>query len=269
MRFKIIVLVLLVSLPTIANAMKNEIFQEMLHKISGGDFVTVENFLEKNRDTYKQDPEYYVILLNYSFSKETRNETVIAKGEPGKGDLSLCDTTTGEVVGFIGERNRPDNKLIVKSIQETEDALKYFNDRLDIHFGIAHIAFETKHWEILSRQLLEILKVSKNINNNWKWGLVNAMEGDPKDFMLNNVQAKINGLFYVDSSETDKVVEAVSAAMIREYPGVIYGYSNLGVLYLAQEKYDLAENYINQALAIDPKDEIVSGNLKLLREKKK
>jgi len=263
------ILAFLVFFPSIANAMEDGVFQELIHKINGRDFGAVEKFLEKNRNTYRQDPEYYVILLNYSFSKGAQSQIVISKGEPRKGDLSLRDSITGEVVGFIGERTVPDNKLILGSIQETKDALKHFNDRLDIHFGIAHIAFETKHWQILREQLLEILKVSKSINNKWRWGSVNSMQGDPKNFMLDNVQSKINGLFHIDSEETDQVVEAVSSAMIREYPRVIYGYSDLGALYLAQKKYDLAEKYLNQAFAIDPTDEIVRGNLKLLREKRK
>jgi tetratricopeptide (TPR) repeat protein len=263
------ILTLLMLFPTIANAMGNEVFQEMMQKINSRDFGAIENFLEKNRNAYGQDPEYYVILLNYSFAKGAQKQTVIAKGEPGKGDLSLRDSTTGEIVGFIGGRSLSDDKLIVRSIQETKDALKHFNDRLGIHFGITHIAFETKHWQILREQLLEILKVSKSINNKWRWGSVNSMQGDPKNFMLDNVQSKINGLFHIDSEETDQVAEAVSSAMIREYPRVIYGYSDLGVLYLAQKKYDLAEKYLNQAFAIDPKDEIVRSNLKLLREKRK
>jgi Flp pilus assembly protein TadD len=54
--------------------------------------------------------------------------------------------------------------------------------------------------------------------------------------------------------------------MIKEYPDVIYDYSNLGVLYLAQKKYDLAEKYLKQAIAINPNDEIVKGNLAIFKK---
>jgi Tfp pilus assembly protein PilF len=57
--------------------------------------------------------------------------------------------------------------------------------------------------------------------------------------------------------------------MIKEYPDVIYGYANLGVLYLANNKFDLAEKYLNQALTIDPNDEIVLGTLSILKERRK
>jgi tetratricopeptide (TPR) repeat protein len=264
-----IILVLLILFPSVANAMDSQVFQEMIDKINNNDFVVVENFLEKNRDTYKQDPEYYVILLNYSFSKGVQSRIVVAKGTPENGDLQLKDSTTGEAAGFIGNREVYDNKIILEGIQRTKEALKHFNDRLDIHLGIAYISAETKHWEILGQQLLVILESSRIVNNKWRWGPINSIKGDPKDFMLDNVQSKISNLFRVGSKETDQIVEAVSKAMIKAYPKVIYGYSDLGVLYLAQKRYDLAENFLNQAIAIDPNDEIVIGNLKLLREKKK
>ena len=34
-------------------------------------------------------------------------------------------------------------------------------------------------------------------------------------------------------------LKAVAETMIQEYPDVIYGYSNLGVFYLANKEYDL------------------------------
>lgn len=95
------------------------------------------------------------------------------------------------------------------------------------------------------------------------------MDGDPREFMLENVQSKINELFYEGNEDADNALELVSRVMINEYPDVIYGYSNLGVLYLAQKNYDLAEKYLNLALSIDPNDEIVNGNIGLLKQRRK
>ena len=64
-------------------------------------------------------------------------------------------------------------------------------------------------------------------------------------------------------------MKEVSDTMIKEYPNVIYGYSNLGALYLAYQNYELAEEYLNKAIAIDPEDKIVKRNLDLLEKKKK
>ena len=157
----------------------------------------------------------------------------------------------------------------MKGITETQEALPFFNNRLDIHFGIVHIASLIKHWDIVGMQLVEILKVSKVNNNEWEWGLINTMNGDPREFMLGNVQRRLKQLVNVMSQKANNAFISVSEIMIQEYPDVIYGYSNLGALYLAYNKYELAEKYLNQAVAIDPEDKIVKGNLDQLEKTRK
>jgi len=262
-----VILSILLLIPSYAAAMESEIFHDMIKNIHEKKYTPVEEFLEKNRSRYERNPEFYVILLNYSFSKGSQNQIVVAKGEPKPGDLELRDKDTGEVVGFMGNRNNKNTEMVIKGITETQNAQSFFNNRLDIHFGIIHIASLIERWDIVGSQLIKILKISKTNNNEWTWGAINTMDGDPKQFMLENVQARVNQLFHARSEQADQALEAVSEAMIKEYPNVIYGYSNLGVFYLVNGKYDFAEKYLNQAIAIDPKDEIVQGNLSILKEK--
>jgi len=264
-----VIVFLLLLFPSIATAMDTDIFQKVIEKINSKDFAFVENFLEENRSQYIKDPEYYVLLLNYSFAKGNQTQLVVAKGEPQKGDIEVKDKESGEVVGFIGERHIQGVELILKGIKETQKAQTNFNNRLDVHFGIIHIAAEIKRWDIVGSQLVKILHTSKVNNNEWEWGAINSMGSDPQKFMIENVQAYVSRLFSVEMEEADNALIEVSETMIKEYPNVIYGYSNLGVLYLANKKYDLAEKYLNQAIAIDPKDEVVKGNLDLLKERRK
>jgi len=58
-----------------------------------------------------------------------------------------------------------------------------------------HIASLINRWDIVGTQLVEILRVSKAIDNQWKWGTINTMDDDPKKFMLENVQERVNQLF--------------------------------------------------------------------------
>jgi tetratricopeptide (TPR) repeat protein len=241
-------------------------YQEMIDKINTNELDIVKTFLDENRLKYEKDPEYYVILLNYSFTAS--NKLIIAQGEPQEGDIAILDKETGDVVGFMGDRQVVKDEIILKALNETQKALQYFNDRLDIRFGIIHIAQKFDYWDILQRQLSEILVQSKIINNRWKWGSINSMDGDPREFMLENVQSKINELFYKENENADNAIESVSKVMIKEYPDVIYGYSNLGALYLAQSNFDLAEKYLNLALSIDPNDKIVKGNLDFLKQRR-
>jgi Flp pilus assembly protein TadD len=87
--------------------------------------------------------------------------------------------------------------------------------------------------------------------------------------MLDNVQSRIQQFFRAEDEIADKMLIKPSDAMVQYSPDVIYGYSNLGVIYLATGKHAPAEKHINQALAIDPNDPIVKGNLKTLKERKK
>jgi tetratricopeptide (TPR) repeat protein len=241
-------------------------YQDIMEKINSNEFAPVKEFLDKNIVKYEQDPEYYVILLNYSFA--VSNRFVIAQGEPQKGDFTLLDKETGETVGFMGDRKIESGEIVIKALNDTQEALQFFNDRLDIHFGVIHIAQSFKYWDIVEKQLTEILTLSKSNNNEWLWGSINSMDGDLREFMLENVQSKINGLFYEGNEIADNALESVSKVMIKAYPDVVYGYSNLGVLYLAKNKLDLAEKYLNLALSINPNDEIVNGNIEQLKQRR-
>lgn len=266
-----VILTILLMIPSIASAMDVEIFQDMFGKINAKDFDAIEEFLDKNRVKYVKDPEYYVLLLNYSFAKGGQEQALIAKGKPKRGDVEwytdLRHKESGEEA-FITSTFK-DVGLILKGITETQEALSFFNNRLDIHFGIVHIASLIKHWDTVGMQLVEILKVSKVNNNEWEWGLINSMNGDPREFMLENVQIRLKQLFNVRSQKANNALISVSEIMIKEYPDVIYGYSNLGALYLLNNKYELAEKYLNQAIAIDPEDKIVKGNLDQLEKRRK
>jgi tetratricopeptide (TPR) repeat protein len=241
-------------------------FENLMSSIGRKDYAYVEEFLESNKSTLNQDPEYYVILLNYVISKGDKSGIVVAKGSPKPGDLELLEKDTGEVVGFIGSRGGYDEDLIVDGITQTQSALKFFRYRLDIHFGIVSVAERIQRWDIVGEQLVKVLETSKEIKNKWTWGSINSMEGDPEEFMIQNILPRTSVLFRADNPTADEALMNVSQAMIEYYPDKIYGYANLGVLYLARKKYDLAENYFKQALKIDPNDQIVLGNLETLKK---
>jgi tetratricopeptide (TPR) repeat protein len=111
-----------------------------------------------------------------------------------------------------------------------------------------------------------MLSLSKKIDNRWTWGPINEMSGEPRAFLLENVQARASTLFFAEAENADDVLLRVSKAMIECYPESIYGYSNLGTLYLVMGRYDEGERYLRQAEAIDPTDPIVRGNIGRLAE---
>ena len=250
-------------------AMEPQEFDRVLKELKSKNFAVVEKFLESNKQPLADDPEYYVILLNYVFLKGDKSSVEISAKKPKEKVLDLHDPETGDVKGYVGSRVEFDEGLIVSGITQTQASLPKFNSRLDIHFGIVSIAEQIGRWDIVGAQLVKVLESSVEIDNKWVWGPVNSMEGDPKEFMIQNVLNKTNTLFRIGNPSTDKVLASVSQALIKYYPNLIYGYANLGVLHLANREYEQAEKYFDQAIAIDPNDQIVLSNLKRLKALRK
>ncbi len=250
-------------------ALTNDQFEKQMSAIRGKSYVTVEQFLESNRTALSDDPNYYVILLNYVLAKGVRTHIAIGQGAARKGDLVLNDPKTGNAVGFLGEEKSFDSTLVSEGIDRTRSALPKFHSRLDIHFGVIAAAQRIERWDIVGDQLVEILKVSKEPGLQWSWGPVGSMEGDPQEFMLENVMARTSGFFRMDTPTADKEFLKVSNALVKYYPDRVYGFANLGVFNLAKNNLPEAEKYLKQALAIDPKDEVVLGNIQQLEQMRK
>jgi len=246
---------------------KNVPVTKMLGYLNNNKFDKVEKFLKKNEEKLKENPDYYVVLLNYSLLKNKEEYIELTK-EPIDEQPHFALTTANTTAGYITAKNRYDNKSIIGAIRTTQKALNNFNNRLDIHFGIIAVAKETKNTILVSEQLSTIIKVSKEIDNQWTWGTIGRMSGSPKQFMLDNIQFYLLSLYKLNTKEADTELIKVSTLLIEEYPNLIYGYSNLGNYYMATNDFEQAENYFKKALSIKPNDETIIYNLKKLKQLK-
>ncbi|MDY6883604.1 MAG: tetratricopeptide repeat protein [Pseudomonadota bacterium] len=258
------IFLLLLTFSLSALSISNDEFDRLISEIQDKKFDSVESYLEKNKGA--KEPEYYVLLLNYSYSKGENTQIVVGSGEPKAGDFSLQSQATGKTEGYIGERTTYDKELIISGIKRAQIALKDFPERLDIHFGIITLAERIEEWEIAGDQLVTILRTSKEIDNKWSWGRINSMQGDPVDFMIQNILPRTYTFFRLNNEVGDKQLEKVSTALIKYYPNLIYGYANMGSLFMAKKEYDKAESYYTKALAIDGTDQIILSNLENLKK---
>ena len=261
----LIIILLTLMIPLQSFGFSQSDFNAIMTNIQTKEYTQVEKFLKENKTILYENPEYYVILLNYVISKGDKSQLVIAQGTPTGDDIAIKNNESDEI-GFIGSRGGYDETLIVNGITTTQEALDSFNYRLDIHFGIVSLAEEIKRWDIVETQIIKMLETSKEINNKWTWGSINSMDGDPKEFMIQNILSRTSTLFRTNNTAADSALENISRAMIRYYPEIIYGYANLGSLYMATKKYDKAAEYYKQAIEIDPNDEIILENIKKLEE---
>lgn len=259
-----IVLFVILMLSVACFSMERAVFEKNMGYLNKGELAKVEPFLTESINQYEKDPDYYVILLNYSYRKSRQSGIVVAQGKPQGDDLAVSDQETNEVVGFLGEHTSFDNDIVVAAIDKTRSAMTHFPNRLDIHFGITHIAKEAKLWNLVSKQSLEVLKISKQNNNEWQWGSISSMPNNAKAFMLQNIAGNCSHLFNAENDVADKGLEAVSLSLIENYPNEVYGYANLGSLNAVKKNYEKAYEYYSKALKVAPNDEVVLANLRHL-----
>lgn len=261
--------ILLLLLAFSAQAMEKATFEKLMSEVKKNNFTDAEKYLDEYEQASARDPEYFVLLLNYVVAKGESSQLVISSGEPAEGDLALKSMETGKVEGFLGERVQQDKKFIIDGIRKTQANLKYFPDRLDIHFGIVAIAERIKEKQIIGEQIVRMLKTSRKINNQWQWGPIGSMEGDPQEFMIQNILPRTSRLFREENKIADEQFIKISKALIKYYPETVYGYANLGAMSMANKQYDKAEKYYKQALKLDKNDKVVLGNLEYLKQLKK
>ena len=244
-----------------ASALEQDELQFLLDSIKQNKLDIVETYLAEERATATTDPDYTVLLLNYSFNKARSTHYTTGLGVAKKGDFELTSLDGNNTKGFLREVVSFDEVSILESLRIAQDNLKFFPNQLDIHFGIASIAQNIGEHSVMADQLISMLKTSKEIDNKWQWGKVGSMAGDPEEFMIQGLLPRTAMLFRLESEEGDRLLINVSEALIEYYPNRVYGYANLGSLYGATKRYDEAREYYEKALEIDPSDEVVQGNL--------
>ena len=245
------------------SALEQDEFQFLLDSIKQNKLDIVQTYLAEERATATTDPDYTVLLLNYSFSKARSTHFTTGLGEAKKGDFELTSLDGNNTKGFLREVVSFDEVSILESLRIAQDNLRFFPNQLDIHFGIASIAQNIGEHSVMADQLISMLKTSKEIDNKWQWGKVGSMEGDPEEFMIQGLLPRTAILFRLESEEGDRFFINVSEALIQYYPNKVYGYANLGSLYGAK-RYDEARKYYEKALEIGRHDEVVRKNIENL-----
>ena len=198
-----------------AHSLEDSEFSLLIDNIKQNKLEIVQTYLAEKRATATTDPDYTVLLLNYSFSKARTTHFTTGLGEAKKGDFELTSLDGNNTKGFLREVVSFDEVTILESLRIAQDNLRSFPNQLDIHFGIVTIAQNIGEYSVMADQLISMLKTSKEFDNKWQWGKVGSMEGDPEEFMIQGLLPRTAMLFRLESEEGDRLLINVSEALIQ------------------------------------------------------
>ena len=120
-----------------AHSLEDSEFKFLIDNIKQNKFDVVETYLAVERATATTDPDYTVLLLNYSFNKARTTHLTTGLGEAKKGDYELTSLDGQNTKGFLREVVSFDEVSILEAVLIAQDNLRSSPNQLDIHFGFS------------------------------------------------------------------------------------------------------------------------------------
>jgi tetratricopeptide (TPR) repeat protein len=255
---------LLLLVATATQAIDKKDYERYIGMIDDKKLDQIKPVIDSLEAHHQDDPETYVLIINYYLKKGMHEVLVVESGLPDSGmeTMVLKDPKSGKDVGYMGSRMEIDTSFVIKGVDKLYNGTLKHPDRMDLWFGQATVSKMIGYVAGVERALTGVLKQSKKNNNRWTWGFENIEKGNTtKEFMLENLQAYTSYLFNVRNKDADSALVRISELLIKFYPDLIYGYNNIGIIKNMQGKYAEAQKYLDKALEIDPKDLLVLSNI--------
>jgi len=213
------------------------------------------------------DPEYYALAINYYVLKSYSEWVEVVPGVPEGIDPTLIMTDSiGDTVGYMRDHAGYDLDTLGVGVQILREGLALYPDRLDMHIGLVHVAQSAELYEVMTDELLDILKRKTENGDRWLWSFSEPLAEDPREFILENIQVRASMLFELNSPKADSLAKMLSEAMLEHFPNSPYGHANLGTLYAMNEDNARSLDHFLKALEIAPTDAIVITNIARLYE---
>ncbi len=246
------------------HAMDREDYDTCMAMIERGDYEQVEPILDSLETHAAHDPETYVLIANYHAAKGIRETVFPREGAPdSSADVAILrDSQSGDTVAAMGATAVIDTPFVIEGIDKLHEGTLLKPARLDMWFGQASLSAAVGYTRGVERALLGVIERSLQNDNLWRWGFENAArENTTIGFMLENVQAYVNYLFNMGTVEADSAVLTVSRELVRSYPELKFGYSNIGAIQSLQGRHDSALVYLEKARALAPEDPVILSNI--------
>lgn len=228
--------------------------QRYLELIKGKQFDELAVLLPEWEKAEPESIEMMIAWFNYYLNRSAREQNVMGKMPNGtygmytRLDFDPADRDTG--LGYL-------DRALIKS-----------PDRLDVHFGRCMALARSGEFQRLARAVHELLDRSVENGNRWFWSddvPVADMGSSGEEALFGGLNDYLMFLFQ-DYSGNAPLIKGIVEKEVALYPDNTWGLNHAARY--ARDSGDLrgAITYLERAHALDPSDEIITGNLAALCE---
>jgi tetratricopeptide (TPR) repeat protein len=255
-------LILLLLLSIQVFCVDKDKYDKVIALISSHDLAGAKSEIDKMTPDCENDPDYYVLVLNYYFEKAATSAINITTEQPdnNKEYLTLKRSDDSTATAYLAGINKYDKTIIEEGLKVFIPAIEKFPDRLDMLYGLVYLYSETGEYKKSGEMLIKILDRSGENKNLWLKSFNEKLD-DSYHFMIENIQSYLSKIMESDDENAMDIMFSVSERMVSLYPDNVYGYNNLGYYYVNQQNMSEAQKYFLLAEKINPKDVIVLANL--------
>ncbi|MBC7425979.1 MAG: tetratricopeptide repeat protein [Bacteroidia bacterium] len=216
-------------------------------------------FLRKWETESPRDPELYVCYYNYYIQKSMSETLSLVKQPIGVNIFELADSAVNDV-GYLSNNVQYNPVFVKKAMEYIEKGIKLFPDRLDLRFGKIYILGEMRNYKEFTTEIIKAIQYSDTIKNAWLWSF-DERKKDGKTFFLENIHSYVLKIYDTNDDKLLENMKQISESVLSYYPDHIQSLSNISVVYMIRNQYDLALTYLLRAEKVDSKDFVVLANI--------
>lgn len=235
--------------------------EQFLDAFSKKDTAAQKGILEKWEKENSNDAELYTSYFNYYIIKSKTDLVILGSNPKGKEGLQLIseDTARKEEIFLYGDVSY-DPELLGKAFDYINKGIEKFPSRLDMRFGKIYMLGKIENYEPFTNEIIETVHYSDKIKNAWTW-TDNKPKKDPKNSMLESVQAYIVQLYNTEDDSLLNNMKRIAETVLLYYPDNVECLSDVSIVYLLQNDYDHALENLLKAEKIKPTDTIILNNI--------
>lgn len=182
----------------------------------------------------------------------------------GEQVFTLQDTVNeSEVAGYVYNGfTIVDSAQVDSAFLVLNEGIKAYPNRLDLYFGLATAYLYCLDIERMLNVLEAAMKQEKKNKGKWLWTADEKMSKD-YDLMFDRVQEDLKR--FLDAEDLDHA-ERLARMAVHYYPKRAEYMNDLGVIFVYRENLEEALRCYKQALQLNPKDELIQGNVEYLEQ---